>query len=85
MRAVLEAAAADPAATGERAKVGAFYRSFMDDKRLDTVGAKPLAAELARVRAARNKSDIARLMGRGQLGFGGSFFGPGVKIGRAHV
>ena len=79
MRAVLEAAAADPAATGERAKVGAFYRSFMDDKRLDTVGAKPLAAELARVRAARNKSDIARLMGRGQLGFGGSFFGPGVS------
>ena len=79
MRAVLEAAAADPAATGERAKVGAFYRSFMDDKRLETVGTKPLAAELAQVRAARNKSDIARLMGHGQLGFGGSFFGPGIS------
>jgi putative endopeptidase len=79
MRAVLEAAAADPAATGERAKVGAFYRSFMDDQRLETVGTKPLAAELAEVRAARNKSDIARLMGHGQLGFGGSFFGPGIS------
>ena len=79
MRAVLEAAAADPAATGERAKVGAFYRSFMDDKRLEAIGAKPLAAELDQVRAARNKSDIARLMGHGQLSFSGSFFGPGIS------
>ena len=78
MRAVLEAAAADPAATGEREKVGAFYRSFMDEQRLEALGAKPLEADLARVRAATNKSDVARLMGRGQLGFGGSFFAPGI-------
>lgn len=79
MRAVLEASAADPAATGDEAKVGALYRSFMDAKQLESLGAKPLQAQLAQVRAAKAKGDIARLMGRGQLGFGGSFFAPGVS------
>jgi putative endopeptidase len=78
MRAVLESAAADPKAAGERAQVGALYRSFMDEPRLEALGARPLAAELAQVRQAATRSDIARLMGKGQLGFGGSFFGPGV-------
>jgi putative endopeptidase len=79
MRAVLEKAAAEPQAAGERGQVGALYRSFMDEAKLETLGAKPLKADLDAVRAVRSKSDMARLMGRGQLGFGGSFFGPGVS------
>jgi putative endopeptidase len=79
MRAVLDKAAADRHATGERSQVGGLYRSFMNEARLESLGAKPLRAELAAVRAARSKSDIARLMGHGQLGFGGSFFGPGIS------
>jgi putative endopeptidase len=78
MRAVLEEAAADKAATGERGQIGAFYRSFMDEAALDALGAKPMQADLDRVRAVQSKSDLARLMGRGALGFGGSFFGPGI-------
>jgi putative endopeptidase len=78
MRAVLEAAAADHAATGERAMVGALYRSFMDEARLEALGAQPLQPELARVRAAATRSDVARLMGQSQFGFGGSFFALGV-------
>jgi putative endopeptidase len=78
MRAVLEAAAGDAGATGERAKVGALYQSFMDEQRLEALGAQPLQAELSTVRAAASKSDLARLMGRAQLGFGGAFFGLGI-------
>jgi putative endopeptidase len=79
MRAVLEQAAADPHALGERGQVGALYRSFMNEARLEALGGKPLRAELAAVRAAHSKRDVARLMGQGQLGFGGSFFGPGIS------
>jgi putative endopeptidase len=79
MRAVLDKAAADRQATGERGQVGGLYRSFMNEARLESLGARPLQAKLAAVRAARSRSDIARLMGEGQLGFGGSFFGPGIS------
>ena len=70
MRAVIETAAADKAATGQAAKVGALYRSFMDEARVEALGAKPLAADLARVRAARSRDDVAGLMGATAKGFG---------------
>jgi len=78
MRAVLEDAAQDASAGGERGQIGAFYRSFMDEKALEALGAKPLQTDLDRLRAVTSKADLARLMGRGALGFGGSFFGPGI-------
>jgi putative endopeptidase len=79
MRAVLEAAAADRSATGERAKVGALFRSFMDEAKVNSRGAQPLAEDLAAVRDARTRSDLARLMGRSHAGLGGSFFGLSVS------
>ena len=54
MHAVLDKAAADTAATGEAAKVGALYRSFMDEAKVEALGAKPLAADLAAIRAAED-------------------------------
>jgi putative endopeptidase len=75
MRAVVEAAANDGSATGDQAKVGAFYRSFMDEARVEALGAKPLAADLAEISSAKDREDLARLMGRSQAAFGGSFFG----------
>jgi putative endopeptidase len=74
MRAVAEAAAADKAATGERAKIGAYYRSFMDEAAVNAAGAKPLAKDLAAIRAAKTRDDVARLMGASVKGFGGSVF-----------
>ncbi|MFZ5719948.1 MAG: M13 family metallopeptidase [Pseudomonadota bacterium] len=76
MRAVIDAAAANRAATGEAAQVGALYRSFMDETRVEALGAKPLQADLDRVRAAKSRADIARLMGATSRGFGRSFFDP---------
>jgi putative endopeptidase len=80
MRAVLEAAAADSAGTGERAKVGALYRSFMDEPAVNSLGAMPLAPDLAAIRAVTTRSDIAKLMGRSLGGFGGSFFSADVSV-----
>jgi putative endopeptidase len=75
MRAVLESAAGDHAASGERAKVGGLYRSFMDEAGVEALGARPLRQDLAAVRAASSRTALAQLMGRSHAGFGGSFFG----------
>ncbi|MDP3659446.1 MAG: M13-type metalloendopeptidase [Phenylobacterium sp.] len=74
MRAVADKAAGDPSAQGEQALVGALYKSFLDETKVEALGAKPLEQDLAKVRAARDKTEIARLMGAAVKGFGGSFF-----------
>ncbi len=74
MRAVVEKAAADKSATGDVAKVGGLYRSFMDEAKVDALGARPMAGDLAAIRAEKTRSDIAREMGRSMKVFGGSVF-----------
>src|SRR5580698_9474186 len=69
LHALLDKAAADSDSTGERGKVGAFYRAFMDEKRVDALGARPLAPELAEIRAADSRSAIAAIMGKGPRSF----------------
>ena len=78
MRAVVDKAAANTTAAGAEAKVGALYRSFMDEAKVEALGAKPLAGDLAKVRAAKSRADVARLMGATAAGFGQSFFNPQV-------
>ncbi|MGZ5956704.1 MAG: M13 family metallopeptidase, partial [Caulobacteraceae bacterium] len=73
-RALIETAAADPKATGEGAKVGAFYQAFMDEARVETLAARPMQAELSRIRSVRTRADVARIMGASNKGFGYSFF-----------
>ena len=55
-------------------KVGAFYRAFMDERRIEALGAKPIAPELAAIRAAKTRDDIAALMGRNTTDFYGTIF-----------
>lgn len=75
MRAVTEKAAANTAATGEEAQVGAFYRSYMDEAAVDALGAKPLASDLAAIRKIKTKSEMAEHMGATMRQFGDAFFG----------
>jgi putative endopeptidase len=75
MRAVAEAAAANTKASGDEAKLGAFYRSFMDEAAVGALGAKPLAGDLAAIRAVKTHDEMAGLMGGTMRQFGGSFFG----------
>jgi putative endopeptidase len=69
-KAILEAAAAKnlPPTTPE-GKIGAFYKAFMDEGRIEALDAKPIQPELAQVRAARTREAMAALMGAQNDGF----------------
>ena len=68
-----------PAATIE-GKVGAFYASFMDEAHVESLGAKPLADDLAAIRAAGSHDALARLMGRTNESFHASLFAVDVQV-----
>jgi putative endopeptidase len=55
-------------------KVGAFFKSFMDEARIEGLGAKPIAKELDDVRAATTREALAGLMGRWTTNFEGTLF-----------
>ncbi len=61
-------------------KVGAFYKSFMDETRIDAVGANAIAAQLAAVRGAQTRAHLAALMGRTNTDFEGSLFNLGSDV-----
>ena len=46
----------------------------MDERRADALGARPMAPELAAIRAADSREKLAALMGEGAKGFYGSVF-----------
>ncbi len=79
---ILEQAAADvprePATLA--GKAGAFYRSFMDEARIERLGAAPLAPELAAVREARTRDELATLMGRSTVDFEPTLFATFIDV-----
>jgi putative endopeptidase len=77
---ILEKAAHDPAASGDEARIGAFYRAYMDETRIDALGARPLQPDLARIRAAKTRPALAALMGRAAESFYGSLFDPAIGV-----
>ncbi|MFM5929997.1 MAG: M13 family metallopeptidase [Novosphingobium sp.] len=60
---------------GSATKYGAFYQSFMDEKRVESVGLAPLMADVTKVRALSSKRDFARFMGATNGDFGIAPFG----------
>jgi putative endopeptidase len=60
--------------TGEAGLVGALYKSFMDEPRLEKLDAGPLQADLKRIKGATTRDAQARLMGDNHGRAGGSFF-----------
>ena len=75
-RAVIEKAANDRAARGEAAQIGAFYRSFMDEAAIERLDVRPIASDLADVRAARTHEQIGTLMGKVPSSVHSAFFTP---------
>ncbi|MGH6888770.1 MAG: M13 family metallopeptidase [Rhizomicrobium sp.] len=55
-------------------EVGAFYAAFMDEKRIEALGSKPIAPELDAVRHAASRDELAGLMGRATDDFDSSIF-----------
>ena len=76
VRTLLEQAAADageePAT--EQGKVGAYYAAFMDQSRVEALGAAPLQRSVAEIRQASSRKELARLMGRANSSFHCSLF-----------
>jgi len=77
---ILERAAHDPAARGDEAKIGDYYRAFMDEDRINALGAAPLAPFLPEIRAARTPAAIAQLMGKANATFFHTFIGSDVQV-----
>ncbi len=74
---IMEAAAAKAShePSDLEGKVGAFYKSFLDEASVEKLGAGPLRPLLADVRAAKSRTALAALMGRNNADFEGSLFG----------
>jgi putative endopeptidase len=64
LRGIIEESAGktQAASTSDEQKVGNLYASFMDEKKLDELGLKPLDAELSRIDAVQTKDQVASLM-----------------------
>ena len=71
--------AGNPATDGDAAKIAALYGGFMDEAAIEKLGLAPLQPELDAISKIRNKNQMAELMGRANVGFGGTFFGVGVS------
>lgn len=78
-RALIEKAAANPGASKIANQIGTLYNSFMDEKTVEALGAKPLQPHLAAIRAADTKDKMAALMGQSSASFYSSFFGAAVS------
>ncbi|MGD0863977.1 MAG: M13 family metallopeptidase [Rhizomicrobium sp.] len=61
-------------------KVGAFYKAFLDEGRIETLGAKAIEPELAAIRAAESRDALAALMGSNNSDFDGTMFGFGIDV-----
>lgn len=61
VREILDEATKQP--TEATAKIGCFYATFMDEAKVEQLGAQPLATDLANVKAATSREKLAAIMG----------------------
>jgi putative endopeptidase len=75
LRAIIEKTAAANAGAGTDAqRIGDFYASFMDEARLEQLGAAPLKTELGKIAALKDKSELPALLANlGKIGVGVPF------------
>jgi putative endopeptidase len=64
VRAIVEGAANDTAATGDRRKIGDAFTAFMDEARIESLGLTPLKHELEVIAAIDDRASLARLFGQ---------------------
>jgi putative endopeptidase len=61
-------------------KVGAFYKSFMDEASIEAQGAKAIKPQLDAVRAAQSRDELAGLMGSANSDFEAALFVVGTDV-----
>jgi putative endopeptidase len=71
---VTEAAQSHAGTSTDAGKIGALYNAFMDEDRIEKLDLAPVAPDLAAIRGAATRTDIAVLMARSKLGLGRGLF-----------
>jgi putative endopeptidase len=71
-RLLIEQAAAGQLTDHDAMKVGDAYKAFMDEARIERLGAQPLSPDLDLIRGERTREDVAAVMGR--VGFQSAIF-----------
>jgi putative endopeptidase len=61
-------------------KVGAFYRSFMDEARIEKAGGSAIKDKVTEIQSAKTRDALAALMGRQNLDFHGGIFGVFIDV-----
>src|SRR5215217_542103 len=77
-RAIIEEAAAGKSTDADAVRVGAAYKAFMDEARIEALGAKPIAPELDAIRKARSRDDLTALAGQSNFRGYTSLLGLGI-------
>ena len=62
LKTILDGAAADKTATGDRRRVGDFYSSCMDTALIDAAGTKPVQPLLSRIAAIKTRQDLMAML-----------------------
>ncbi len=76
-----EAARTAPLApTTDEGKIGALYAAFMDEARIEQLGAAPLAPDLQVIKAATDRDALGALMGSANASFNGALFNVDVNV-----
>ncbi len=73
-RLLIEQAAAGQLTDPDAVKVGDAYKAYMDEARVERLGAQPLTPDLDAIRGERTREDVAAVMGRSPLGFQSAIF-----------
>lgn len=86
VHAILDGWAADQSLKpgSEQAKVATIYRTFLDERNVETLDAKPIRPYLAAIRKLETRDDVAAFMGKTSRGFGASFFSAGINDDAKH-
>ena len=74
LRAIIEEAAAAPTHDKDTARIGALYRSFMDEDPLEHLDSRFFRSEIAPIAAATSRAELALLSGRSNAGFRANLF-----------
>jgi putative endopeptidase len=61
-------------------KVGAFYKAFMDEARIEKLGLTPIAPELSAIGTAKDRDEIAATMGLSNVDFDTSLFAVNIDV-----
>jgi len=72
VKAIVDEVASQPHPAGSiEQKISDTYTSYLDAAAIESAGMAPMLADLSSIRAVRSHADVARLMGRPDLGVGG--------------